>query len=447
MLETAWTAGILLASATTAAVWLLVAGQISAVGSVRLNRYFAGAFVATAAASTGVSALLSAKSVNDREVTQIVTPLASLTAQAGTAVAIGILATLFLRKALSAEALVFEPHLLAALAFAGVLLASDLANGDLSLDPQRFAFLALILVVAMASPRLHSASLAGALPLVVLTSASLLLTVSGADWAVTRPRRIPIPTIDFRMTGLLFQHNQMGLIAASALVSSVALPRKYRRIVVPIMAVALVLTDSRSSIYSGFVALLVALVYRRGFSPNRLVVSAGVAVTTVLALFTAIGAQERDGLGDRQLTGRTELWRVAMEIFGESPLIGSGFETFGAVFREARGFNWAGQAHNQWIQSLSQAGIVGALAFAAYVWLLGRAAARHASVTAGVAPALFILFLLQGISESVLWIVGFGPALLAHAPLLLIVTAAERTQKTDADETPSDDRPLESRTI
>lgn len=78
-------------------------------------------------------------------------------------------------------------------------------------------------------------------------------------------------------------------------------------------------------------------------------------------------------------TGRSHFWSVALQIFFAHPIIGAGFDAFGVAF--TRFDTWSGafrieQAHNDYLQILADAGILGFICIAAFIFLLFRQGIR-----------------------------------------------------------------------
>jgi len=133
----------------------------------------------------------------------------------------------------------------------------------------------------------------------------------------------------------------------------------------------------------GIVAMLSALALRRLPPLGRVALLAGLALLTVLAALVAVTATEQiaatflDVTGkDMTLTGRTELWRIALGFIAERPLLGIGYQAFwlkGHAPAEAlwlifgidarSGFNF----HNTYLSNAVEIGILGALIQAALV--------------------------------------------------------------------------------
>lgn len=79
--------------------------------------------------------------------------------------------------------------------------------------------------------------------------------------------------------------------------------------------------------------------------------------------------------GDREdfSGGRTHFWQVALQIFSDYPILGAGLDTFGTAFTQYdtwNGINRVEQAHNDYLQILADAGILGFACVAAFIYLL-----------------------------------------------------------------------------
>jgi O-antigen ligase len=172
-------------------------------------------------------------------------------------------------------------------------------------------------------------------------------------------------------------------------------------IAVVIMGVAVVLTSSRGGLL-GFLAVL-AFVTILNFLSGRwsgrkereeislagsmqrkvALAAGGIALIAVIfgvvlfiggndSLLRGIGAA--GGSGDIS-SGRMHFWPIAIKIFLEHPLIGAGFDAFGSAFSKFD--TWNGllrveQAHNDYLQILADAGILGFACVAAFIYLLFR---------------------------------------------------------------------------
>jgi O-antigen ligase len=165
-----------------------------------------------------------------------------------------------------------------------------------------------------------------------------------------------------------------------------------------IMAVALVMTNSRGGIISLFAELLFIFSItglslgrqeargekKGGGRVRSLMIRAGLAFVLLSVIFSAVvffGGEEVlsrfIGTVNAQdpTTGRVHFWRGALEIIRSHPLIGTGLGSFGVAYTPydtRNGMFRLEQAHNDYLQILSDAGMVGAILGLAFVGLLFR---------------------------------------------------------------------------
>jgi len=151
---------------------------------------------------------------------------------------------------------------------------------------------------------------------------------------------------------------------------------------VVMMAVALIFSGSRGGILALGVQLLAMMIVavwaqRRGlsegFNPagNKLI--AGGALTAVLLLVLWIGYEPlvkrfsllQQGASEYSLVTRTEYWRGAWGMIEDHPLVGVGFGAFPAVYpaygRSSVKNERLEHAHNDYLQLLTDGGLIGGL--------------------------------------------------------------------------------------
>jgi O-antigen ligase len=81
------------------------------------------------------------------------------------------------------------------------------------------------------------------------------------------------------------------------------------------------------------------------------------------------------GGGDDVSNGRSHFWPIAIRIFLDHPLVGAGLDAFGSAFTKYDtwpGFYRVEQAHNDYLQTLADAGIVGFACVTAFIYFLFR---------------------------------------------------------------------------
>jgi O-antigen ligase len=166
-------------------------------------------------------------------------------------------------------------------------------------------------------------------------------------------------------------------------------------IAIVIMGAAVAFTGSRGGLLSfgcvlGFIVLMTLLSPENSSETagsrhlGAVVAAAGLlAVVFTLVLFLGgndqvlrgTGAIGAGGTGGDISTGRFHFWPVALKIFLEHPILGSGYNSFAVAFTQFD--TWSGvfrveQAHNDYLQTLSDSGIAGFVCIVAFILLLYR---------------------------------------------------------------------------
>lgn len=192
---------------------------------------------------------------------------------------------------------------------------------------------------------------------------------------------------------------EMALGLTAGLLLSGAVEREKRLLYIfaaALMAIALVMTNSRGGIIS-LVAETVFIFVITGIRGERpvetgkkrgraraLMLRAGLAFVLLFAVFTGVvffGGEEVlsrfIGTVNAQdpTTGRVHFWRGTLDIIRDHPLIGTGLGSFGVAYTlydTRSGAFRLEQAHNDYLQVLSDAGIIGALLGLAFLVILFR---------------------------------------------------------------------------
>jgi O-antigen ligase len=225
---------------------------------------------------------------------------------------------------------------------------------------------------------------------------------------------VRLPFITFRYWGLGNSPNSTGPMALLLLL--LLINRPFRSALLTAMGLAiggltLLLAQSQTAWAMAVTALPLYLIYRQRVGveaifepPARMFVP-----TAILAGLAIIAAVVVPGLGfsldaladDKAFTGRGQIWRLAVELYEQNPWFGYGPLAWETEFRARVGLPFAFTAHNQPLQSLSTAGMVGLLGWLAYAGALIVAAIALARPTRGLAPALVLAFpLIRAFSEA-----------------------------------------------
>lgn len=297
------------------------------------------------------------------------------------------------------------------------------AAHTLSLDPNATQFFIILLIInliffAAALTFVDSLKKMRLMTFTIIIFGALMaffgviqsFTIEGSILGIREnPDAIPFGTFINRHHFAAFMNMTIGLTLGLLFGGAT---RKDKRLLLIItlvlMGIALILTGSRGGLLSlfgvvGFV-VLINLMQKDAvdefdepaekpsrFRRNFLLIGSGLAL--ILVLFGAVLMLGGDswlmrgvGLGTQGdvSNGRTHFWYVALQIILHNPILGTGLDSFGTAF--PRYDTWNGiyrleQAHNDYLQILSDAGIFGFLCVVWFIYLLFKQGLRIVSGT------------------------------------------------------------------
>lgn len=201
--------------------------------------------------------------------------------------------------------------------------------------------------------------------------ASLVLLALRPTWSTMSANNRSVGGIA-QLAGVTGHPNLLGPIAVVAVLVELHEWRRARWLPTSGALVVVVLSESRASYACLAVAVLVVAVRRSSRARARALAWLWVAVVT--ACFAALSSNTLQnylggtfGQSGSILDGRTGIWSYAFEAFKTNPLVGYGPNVFSLSFRTAINLPAAGQAHNQFLQTLAETGLLGAVLLSAYL--------------------------------------------------------------------------------
>jgi O-antigen ligase len=308
------------------------------------------------------------------------------------------------------------------LAFVALFITHTVLNAALGTKPDfvhnSFYFIFPFLAVYMtreqpARPYFHAAKIA----LAVFMLASLVAAVLLRDLAVqTNYPSGWVPGLTLRLWGLASNPNSLGPLAVLVLLLEWSQPSRTRlgtwAVALPALAV-LFLSQSKTAWGAAVVLLVVLSWYRLGKAPGGGIrigyLLAVLAMLLAVAVASWIVGPERimrpldSGQVSADLTtfsGRVQIWVAAIRTWADNPLFGYGPNAWGPEHRVSIGMPYAFSAHNQFLDSLSGAGLMGLGSLVIYLVLLGIASRRAVGATRGASMALFLLILARCVTET-----------------------------------------------
>lgn len=314
---------------------------------------------------------------------------------------------------------------------------------------QQSAYAALVLVAVFLSPEVDLARVlhtAKAAMMGVMIASLALLAIEPSLVRQLETAELRLPGVDFRLFGLGANPNSIATLAIANLL--LTLNQSFRRrwiegINLAATLAVLLLAQSQTSWVATLIAVPALLLGRAQFRLMRArtlavlvlgVLVIGVGVLAAVSLSTHGVSLSDFATGDRYrelttLTGRSAIWDAAIAEWRDSPLFGHGPSMWDATYRARLGMAFAFNAHNQYLQSLSIAGLVGLAALLPYLVVLGLLAGFAPRPLRGLALALYLQMLLRTLTEVPLdlgtpFVADFVP----HLLLFTVLANAWRTQ-------------------
>jgi exopolysaccharide production protein ExoQ len=227
-----------------------------------------------------------------------------------------------------------------------------------------------------------------------------------------------------RLQGITSHPNTLGIVAAVGFILETKNSRSRLRLVWGAsMLIAVVLAQSSTA----YVALAVGvLLVASRFSAGLRRMAVGGAFLIVILMFVSDEFSQRvqdvfsADEAVKLLNGRTGIWEAALVGFYKNPVWGYGPSLLDEDYRQMYlpHFGSAAQAHNQWFQTLGEAGLFGATALLVLVIVLVVYAVQARRPTNGVSVALLAMFFVRSVSETPLRPAGIS---LVTFVLILVV--------------------------
>ena len=215
---------------------------------------------------------------------------------------------------------------------------------------------------------------------------------------------------------------------------------------IALMGVALAMSGSRG----GFISLLaevffLVLLTTKTGGQGKLVLRIGAVAALFLCIIVGtflLGSEKSsftrlaETTSDSDLTtSRTHIWGTTLGIIGQNPILGSGLNAFGVAYTAhdtMSGAQRAEQAHNDYLQVLSDAGVVGGLiglGFLAILFRTGLARIKtHSKFRRGIAVGAFagcFAILVHSVFDFVLHITAIA---LLFVTLMAMIVASRREE-------------------
>lgn len=272
------------------------------------------------------------------------------------------------------------------------------------------------------------------LAMLVLVLGSLIAAVVAPNFALLRPYDGILPSINFRLYGISGHANTLGPMALLLITIELYFPSRFllRLVIFAAANLVFLLAQSKTVWIAALVLMLIVfipqfLIYLRskkyGFEMaivTILLMLMGFIFLGIAATYLDLLHRVEDTKDITTFTGRTLIWAKTISEFEQNPFFGYGPEIWGMEYRLKEGLLAAGQAHNQFIQTIGEGGGIGFILIVTYVAVLFTYAVKLFKQSRGLVLAIFIIIFVRCFTESPL---RSGPLLdwAAFTHLLLII--------------------------
>ena len=252
---------------------------------------------------------------------------------------------------------------------------------------------------------------------------SALVAIAMPELVIQKGYSTGLPGLSIRYYGLATHANTLGPLAVAFMICLWRFPFSspwINRFAWFLVLTSLILSQSKTSIIIATLIGLFLVFYRYRLrllqsSPGRsslvigamaclcffsslAVLAAWLGTDTANRLISQLDFASRGNL--TSLTGRTAIWDLAWREFLASPWFGYGPTIWSPAYRISVGMWFATTAHNQLLNSLSSAGVIGAAGLIVYASMLVIYAFRAAVRSEGISLALVALMIFRSFTEA-----------------------------------------------
>jgi O-antigen ligase len=222
----------------------------------------------------------------------------------------------------------------------------------------------------------------------------------------------------------------------------------YIALLLPIWT-GLVLSNSRGGVLAMLAQIVVAALFLLSFQTFS--VARSVALKTVLIIILIAGvlagafwvggdrlatnfeatAREFDATTTRDGASRNEIWRASLKMFAAHPILGVGLGGYWigiTAHHEASGLMTPQEAHNDYLELLSSAGLIGFAIGAWFVWAVVRMVRKNLSVDRGFTRAVRFGAVLGLTGVAAHSLVDFGLHIMINAVVFITLITMATTR-------------------
>ncbi len=273
----------------------------------------------------------------------------------------------------------------------------------------------------------------------VILWGSFIAYIVSPSWAAGTYGSSWLPGVNTRLYGLTPHPNILGPLAAIFLIME-ARKKSRRRLVFDIVnglvAIWVLIYAQSKTAWGALLLGYLALLLIRGFH-QRFRGKYAWMLTAFLLVFLAVFSMAvinfpeilrllQSNEAVYTFTGRLPVWKITLDVFGKNPLFGYGPRLWDLDFRMnlGEGRTFAGHAHNQFVHSLGETGLVG-FSFLIFYWgVLFVSSIKISRMTNGMSVFFLVFLFIRSVSETPFENENLNFSFLVHLILFLIYLTA-----------------------
>ncbi len=301
-------------------------------------------------------------------------------------------------------------------------------NGGFS---YKLLFFPLLMITIYLSPRFDLSKHVNKIQFILLIFiySSLVSALIDPKWAFSNYAESWIG-LPIRLYGTSSHPNGLASIALTCLI----LARLKKRHTVwfylnHIAALVVIILTQSKAVWAALLAWWIIEWVIKNFSTHRQktirVVTSLLALLILTATYFLVFQKNLWIANNITLTGRVEIWRISVKTWLENPLFGYGPTFWDIHFRQLYGFPWAGQSHNQVLQTLGETGLLGFASLIIYFFVVIKNASRAANSTNFATWGILAALVIRSFFEAPLRNYGLDESFLVHAVFFIVLINAE----------------------
>jgi O-antigen ligase len=292
-------------------------------------------------------------------------------------------------------------------------------------------FFPIFIFTVYLSPRQNSDKLLKIIQFIVLLFiyGSIIAFLGNPSWAGSEYFDSWIG-LNYRLSGLTSHPNGLGYLSVVSIMINVVMKKNNKLHTLHFIAslFTLILSQSKTAWLALLVWVFYFLVIRNFHGKKNFTKLSIISILIVIFISIPLIIKYQSLLSFlpeeiASLTGRSDIWKISIEEWSRNPIIGFGPNLWDLDYRLQLGpqYLWAGQAHNQIIQTLGESGLIGLITLLVYLYVIYLTISKGLPRKTTLVSSLTILLFIRLITETPLRNISLDLSFLIHAIFFVLL--------------------------